>query len=71
MAVGLEEMHRTLRGNLLEAQTRHTKYADCKVMFKIRDMDHQVAQNVHLIGMCGIMEAHLHWIKRMGAEAPG
>jgi hypothetical protein len=26
---------------------------------------------LHLIGMCGIMEAHLHWTKRTGAEAPG
>jgi hypothetical protein len=40
MATGLEEMHRTLRGSLLEAQARQTKYASGKETFKVRDMDH-------------------------------
>jgi hypothetical protein len=40
MAVGLEETPRTLRGSLLEAQARQTKYADGKEMFEVRDMDY-------------------------------
>jgi hypothetical protein len=69
MAVGLEETHRNPPGNVLEAQARQTKYASGKEMFKVGDTDHYAARNVHLIEMCGKMEAHLHWIKSMGAEA--